>query len=121
GTWRQTYRTRESTIAALLVEACERWPGVLIGSYPMFPLDGPQVEVVVKSSDAGALAAASDWLSLAIEQRSRREIERGDREREEDCRERAEEGEHEGEEIHRHTRRVRAVVGAQRRVGLRVA
>ncbi|HZQ89307.1 MAG TPA: molybdopterin-binding protein [Gaiellaceae bacterium] len=72
GTWRQTYRTRESTIAALLVEACERWPGVLIGSYPMFPLDGPQVEVVVKSSDAGALAAASDWLSLAIEQRSRR-------------------------------------------------
>ena len=67
GSWRQTYRTRESTIAPLLVEAGERWPAVLIGSYPMFPLDGPQVEVVVKSSDAGALAAASAWLSLAIE------------------------------------------------------
>jgi len=70
GSWRRTYRTRESTIASLLVEAGERWPAVLIGSYPMFPLDGPQVEVVVKSSDAGALAAASAWLSLAIEKRS---------------------------------------------------
>ena len=69
GSWRQTYRTRESTIAPLLVEAGERWPGVIVGSYPTFPLDGPQVEVVVKSSDADALEAASAWLSSAIEER----------------------------------------------------
>jgi molybdenum cofactor synthesis domain-containing protein len=69
GSWRQTYSTRESTIAPLLAEAGERWPGVVIGSYPMFPLDGPQVEVVVKSSDANALAEASAWLASAIEER----------------------------------------------------
>ena len=69
GSWRKTYNTRESEIAALLVEAGERWPGVIVGSYPAFPLDGPQVEVVVKSSDAEALAAASAWLASAIEQR----------------------------------------------------
>jgi len=69
GSWRQTYATRESAIAPLLVEAGERWPGVVIGSYPMFPLDGPQVEVVVKSSDGKALAEASAWLASAIEER----------------------------------------------------
>jgi molybdenum cofactor synthesis domain-containing protein len=69
GSWRQTYRTRESAIAPLLAEAGERWPGVVIGSYPMFPLDGPQVEVVVKSSDANALSEASAWLASAIEER----------------------------------------------------
>jgi nicotinamide-nucleotide amidase len=69
GSWRRTYRTRESTIASLLAEAGERWPGVVVGSYPAFMLDGPQVEVVVKSSDADALAAASAWLASAIEER----------------------------------------------------
>ncbi|HYA09528.1 MAG TPA: molybdopterin-binding protein [Gaiellaceae bacterium] len=68
-TWRQIYRTRESVIAPLLVEAGERWPSVLIGSYPTFPVDGPRVEVVVKSSDALALEAASAWLAAAIEER----------------------------------------------------
>jgi molybdopterin-biosynthesis enzyme MoeA-like protein len=68
-TWRKIYRTRESVIAPLLVEAGERWPGVLIGSYPTFPVDGPHVEVVVKSSDALALEAASAWLASAIEER----------------------------------------------------
>src|SRR5438270_10644867 len=34
GSWRRTYRTRESAIASLLAEAGERWPGVVIGSYP---------------------------------------------------------------------------------------
>jgi nicotinamide-nucleotide amidase len=67
--WRGLYRTRESTIAPLLVEAGERWPAVLIGSYPSFLPDGPRVEVVVKSSDASELAAASAWLAAAIEQR----------------------------------------------------
>lgn len=67
--WRKTYRTRESTIASLLVEAGERWPVVLVGSYPTFPVDGPEVEVVLKSSDAAALAEASGWLASAIEER----------------------------------------------------
>ena len=72
GSWRQTYRTGESVIAQLLVEAGERWPAVLVGSYPTFPDDGPRVEVVVKSSDSAALAEASAWLASAIEERSRR-------------------------------------------------
>jgi molybdenum cofactor synthesis domain-containing protein len=67
--WRRVYRTRESVIASALVEVSERWPGVLVGSYPMFGDDGPTVEVVVKSSDAGELAAASAWLESAIEER----------------------------------------------------
>ncbi len=70
GAWRHTYRTRESVIAPALVEVGERWPGVLVGSYPTFGSDGPSVEVVVKSSDAGELAAASGWLARALEERS---------------------------------------------------
>jgi nicotinamide-nucleotide amidase len=68
--WRRTYRTRESVIAPALVEAGERWPGVLIGSYPTFGPDGSTVEVVVKSSDAVALRDASAWLGSALEERS---------------------------------------------------
>ena len=70
GSWRRTYRTRESRIAPALVECMERWPGVLVGSYPAFADDGPSVEVVLKSSDAGELAAASRWLASALEERS---------------------------------------------------
>jgi molybdenum cofactor synthesis domain-containing protein len=72
GSWRRTFETRESTIAPALVEAGERWPGVLIGSYPTFLPDGPLVEVVVKSADADALAEASGWLESAIEERGGR-------------------------------------------------
>jgi len=72
GAWRRTFETRESTIAPALVEAGERWPGVLIGSYPTFLPDGPRVEVVVKSADPDALAAASAWLASAIEERGGR-------------------------------------------------
>jgi nicotinamide-nucleotide amidase len=68
GTWRRTYRTRESVIAPALLEAGIRWPGVLVGSYPTFGPDGPTVDVVVKSSDAGELAAASAWLASALEE-----------------------------------------------------
>jgi molybdenum cofactor synthesis domain-containing protein len=67
--WRRVYRTGESAIAAALVECTERWPGVLVGSYPTFGADGPTVEVVLKSSDEDALAAAASWLASAIEQR----------------------------------------------------
>jgi nicotinamide-nucleotide amidase len=70
GAWRRTYRTRESVIAPALIEVGKRWPAVLVGSYPSFGPDGPTVEVVVKSSDADELAAASGWLAGAIEERS---------------------------------------------------
>jgi molybdenum cofactor synthesis domain-containing protein len=67
GSWRRIYRTRESDITPALVEAGERWPGVLVGSYPQFGPDGPVVEVVVKSGDPAELAAASAWLEEAIQ------------------------------------------------------
>ena len=70
GSWRQRYRTRESVIAPALLEAGSRWPGVLVGSYPTFGPGGPTVEVVVKSSDAGELAAAAAWLASALEEGS---------------------------------------------------
>ena len=68
GAWRRVYRTYESAIAGTLAEALERWPGVLVGSYPSFGTEGSTVEVVLKSSDADALAAASAWLASAIEE-----------------------------------------------------
>ena len=67
--WRRTYRTRESVIAPALVEVGERWPGVLVGSYPTFGPDGPTVEVVVKSSNPDELREASSWLESALEER----------------------------------------------------
>jgi molybdenum cofactor synthesis domain-containing protein len=67
GAWRQVYKTHESDIAAALVEAGERWPGVLIGSYPSFGPDGSKVEVVVKSSDPEELRAASEWLEAEVQ------------------------------------------------------
>ncbi|MFL5959956.1 MAG: competence/damage-inducible protein A [Gaiellaceae bacterium] len=70
--WRRVYRTYESVIASTLAEAGERWPGVLVGSYPSFGAGGFTVEIVLKSSDAAALAAASAWLESAIEEGGRR-------------------------------------------------
>ncbi len=70
GAWRRVYRTRESEIAPALVEAGERWPNLLVGSYPTFNATGPEVEVVLKSSDAGELADAAEWLARALEERS---------------------------------------------------
>ena len=46
----------------------ERWPSVLVGSYPSFGAGGFTVEIVLKSSDVAALAAASAWLESAIEE-----------------------------------------------------
>jgi hypothetical protein len=45
---------------------------VTVGSYPAFRADGPEVEVVLKSSDARALCAAADWLETALAERVRR-------------------------------------------------
>ncbi|MBX5473785.1 MAG: competence/damage-inducible protein A [Thermoleophilia bacterium] len=68
GAWRRTYATHESAIARALAECGERWPGVLVGSYPSFTPDGPEVEVVVKSSDETELAAASRWLAARLDE-----------------------------------------------------
>ena len=66
--WRRRYRTRESTIVGVLEATIERHPSVLVGSYPTFGEDGPQVEVVVKSSDPDEFAAARAWIEAALEE-----------------------------------------------------
>ena len=65
-TWRRSYRTGEGQIVAVLEEATRRHPSVAIGSYPRFLADGPEVEVVLKSSDEEALSEASAWLETAL-------------------------------------------------------
>jgi molybdenum cofactor synthesis domain-containing protein len=65
--WRRTYRTRESEIAAQLAEAEERHPGVRVGSYPTFGGSGPTVEVVLKSNEPDSLADAVAWLERELE------------------------------------------------------
>jgi len=64
--WRRTYRTTEAAIVAVLEESVARYPQVLVGSYPAFEPSGPSVEVVLKSADEPALAAASAWLEAAL-------------------------------------------------------
>jgi molybdenum cofactor synthesis domain-containing protein len=66
GSWRRRYRTTESRIVDVLQAMGEHHPGVLVGSYPSFAASGPEVEVVVKSSDPEALAAASAWIESAL-------------------------------------------------------
>jgi nicotinamide-nucleotide amidase len=66
GSWRRTYRTRESDIAGLLAEATERWPDVLVGSYPRFDPSGPEVDVVLKSSDERALGDAASFVEQRL-------------------------------------------------------
>jgi nicotinamide-nucleotide amidase len=67
GSWRRTYRTTESRIVAVLEAMGEQHPRVLVGSYPSFHESGSEVEVVVKSSDPEALAAAAAWIEAALE------------------------------------------------------
>jgi molybdenum cofactor synthesis domain-containing protein len=66
GSWRRTYRTTESRIVSILEAGGERYPAVKIGSYPSFGADGSFVEVVLKSSDLAALAAAQAWFEQAL-------------------------------------------------------
>ena len=66
GAWRRTVETGESQIVHLLVEVGERYPDVLVGSYPSFHDTGPEVEIVLKSADAEALAAAAAFLSAEL-------------------------------------------------------
>jgi len=67
GVWRRRERTRESTLAPALEAATERWPGVTVGSYPSFTPEGPEVEVVLKSADPDALAAAVAFLDAELD------------------------------------------------------
>ena len=69
--WRRAYQTRESEIVHLLTGATVRWPEVSIGSYPRFMPQGPEVEVVLKSVDAKALAEAIAWLEPALDEVTR--------------------------------------------------
>jgi nicotinamide-nucleotide amidase len=71
GSWRRTYRTTESRIVAVLEAMAERHPGVLVGSYPSFDESGSEVEVVVKSSEPEALAAAAIWIESALDEATR--------------------------------------------------
>ncbi len=64
--WRSAYRTRESEIVQVLAGATVRWPQVSIGSYPRFLVDGPEVEIVLKSTDEKALAEAVAWIEPAL-------------------------------------------------------
>jgi molybdenum cofactor synthesis domain-containing protein len=66
GTWRRSYRTGEGQIVAVLEEATRRHPAVTVGSYPRFLSDGPEVDVVLKSSDDEALAEAVAWIEDAL-------------------------------------------------------
>jgi molybdenum cofactor synthesis domain-containing protein len=66
GSWRHTYRTTESRIIGVLEAGGERHPGVRVGSYPSFGPGGGTVEVVLKSSDAAALAAAAAWFEQQL-------------------------------------------------------
>jgi len=63
GAWRRRVTTGESQIVHLLVEVGERYPDVLVGSYPSFHPSGPEVEIVLKSADADELAAAAAFVS----------------------------------------------------------
>jgi molybdopterin-biosynthesis enzyme MoeA-like protein len=60
--------TTESRIADVLERAVELHPGVLVGSYPSFRTGGSEVEVVLKSQDAAAVAVAAAYVETAIAQ-----------------------------------------------------
>jgi molybdenum cofactor synthesis domain-containing protein len=64
---RQLTGTSERDIVRALVEATERWPTVLVGSYPTFTPAGPEVEVVLKSADAAALEEAVAFVAATLD------------------------------------------------------
>jgi molybdopterin-biosynthesis enzyme MoeA-like protein len=64
--WRRRYRTTEGQIVAVLEEATGRFAAVSVGSYPRFTADGPEVDVVLKSTDEAALAEAVAWVEEAL-------------------------------------------------------
>ena len=71
-TWRRRYRTGEGQIVEILEEATRRHPDVAVGSYPTFLSTGPEVDVVLKSTDERALAEAVSWIEPALAERGSR-------------------------------------------------
>jgi molybdenum cofactor synthesis domain-containing protein len=69
--WRRVYETTEARIVGVLEAMGDRYPGVLVGSYPKFHSEGATVEVVVKSSDPAALEAAVAWIEQALDEAMR--------------------------------------------------
>ena len=67
GSWRRRWQTYESLIDAVLRDFERLHPAVGLGSYPSFDSTGPEVELVLKSRDPHALAAAADWLEGAVD------------------------------------------------------
>jgi molybdenum cofactor synthesis domain-containing protein len=67
GTWRRSYRTGEGQIVDVLEEATRLHPAVTVGSYPRFLADGPEVEIVLKSSDSFELARAVEWIEASLD------------------------------------------------------
>lgn len=67
--WRRRFPTTEARIVDVLEMLELLHPDVLLGSYPSFDPAGPEVELVLKATDAGALAAAVAWLEPALEPR----------------------------------------------------
>ena len=67
GTWRRTYHTTESRIVGVLEEGSLRHPAVLVGSYPTFAGGDSRVEVVIRSHDPEALAAAAAWIEPELD------------------------------------------------------
>ena len=68
-TWRRKYETTEGQIVGVLEEATRRHPAVTVGSYPRFREGVPEVDVVLKSADEGALAEATRWIEAALDDR----------------------------------------------------
>ena len=67
GTWRRTYRTTEARIVGVLEEMAALHPDVAVGSYPSFDDGVGEVEVVIKSANRDALAAAAAWIEPALQ------------------------------------------------------
>jgi molybdenum cofactor synthesis domain-containing protein len=69
GSWRRhLVGVSEREIVGALAEATQRWPTVLVGSYPSFPDTGPEVEVVLKSPDRAALEEAVAFMTATLDQ-----------------------------------------------------
>ncbi len=68
GSWRRRYPTTESRIVGVLQQAAVVHPGVLVGSYPSFEGGVSEVEIVMRSADPDALAAAGAWIEAAVDE-----------------------------------------------------
>jgi molybdenum cofactor synthesis domain-containing protein len=65
-TWRRTYAATEDRLASLLGDLDKRFPSVSVGSYPRYGRAGPEVELVIRASAPGGLAAAVSHVELAL-------------------------------------------------------